>query len=1561
MKLKAKTKKAIRGSITVLLVIILLPMMTFSAIVVDMSRLNMAKAMVSGAGDLTMNTALANYDTILKDVYGLFAMSQDKTEADLQKDLRDYFAKTISSYGVVGEAEAGEYVDTLIGDFSEIINDANKEASNFLQMDVSEDILKFEVDKVDGSTLANPSVLRKQIVEYSKYRAPISVGLGFLDALKSFKSVEEQNKVVEAQVAAQESTQDVTKNCRKLIQLIREYDKLIKSIEDGDKTVKGSDNSTDGVKVPIWVTDQGVSPYSVQLDKYRETWGNNNNYKHINKLNMVFLANSPTLDALYLKDLSTGSAVTNYIKAEGAGLTAETSIKVNPTLDAGKDAAKQQVYKHIGDLAALDALETTYTQQDFLDTGCLDYNYTAFKDEQKAITTFVEFEQFLLDENQKIKYTEVKKALEQITILQKYYDNFCAEMDKVLQQAKQELDTATANTKTAQGKMNTPKNNIANALKSVYKISSEFYTAVSQEEDPLSCLNHTTTKATVLQFLQWEEVSMPGGSSQGTNLVPYYFVYNFGNLYNKFKQSSSDADNIYLKYYKQIISQTLEEDEDHKLAKYAQQILSSGTKKSFREYMIDQKKTIVNDELFPILECLYNCHMAVKSIPDWVEEYNTASTGYAELVNAQHEKQSAYNLLQSEKKLVTSDVKKELSSHIAFCQAYQKDLFYYGKFLQTAKSVITKEATAVNTQFVAMKDNVKSLLDQLDKIITQIGKTKTSIETYGDKVDLWEEANEGYEKANGNTSDSFSDQATADIENSRSQYNPDSLKDLKTYVETYQTYVKTFYDYIVDGTHFKYGSAKIDTLTTADQVTAAISSIKSTLPGVVTVEIADQKYDTLYSKDKTPPLETPVQMCFLEPVVLQYQILKYLNSAYPAQETQTGDQKNEESSYKNSVKEVAGGENGSSVESGKTENAGKYGYTYKDASISGTLPSAGAGDTKVENTSQFDMDVEENEDGGLDVDTETGMNEQKGVLSKVLTNITKALEAGMENMLILTYLFENFSYNTIVQDAVADDYKFVSGATPSAQLIALEGHLATAENWKAYDGKIKTLSNYPINAKNNYIYGAELEYILYGNTNAKTNVTYAKASIYAIRFGFNCIYAFTNSEIRNTTMAAGLAVQAATLGIVPYQLVQIVLQLALAAAESALDLEMMNCGLDVAIVKTTDSWALSVSGLSQTAANLATQVVNTAADKAITGAVNLVNTGIQNIVDATTDKLSGAIEDVTTNLTTATQKVVQDAVDQAFSHVISKVEKAINEMQYLVTGSDDTEQNKTFLKNAVTEKLEAAKNGLSDELDSMFAGNELAMKAKTVILQYASSMIDSVKDEAHTIIDGATGVDDVSSVLIGKITYLKQYMIEQATTAVTAVMGRMVSVVNTAVKEVEGTLQGYADQAKNLTEQEAEKLKEKVQETTNGYIDKYLNTGNDTASLGTGNQSGGKASNSIASMMKFGYKEYLMLFMFLGLCIDSTSNAILKRTADVIQLNIQHLNKDKGASYTHTKGSKFLMSEAYTYVSVKASTELDMFFVNLDFFNRLLSDDTTTVEGDLSAVATIKYKGILGY
>ena len=121
MKIREKTKKRIRGSISVLMIIILLPMMTLSALIVDSSRINMARSMVSSSGDLAMNTALANYDTILKDVYGLFAMSQNLSDEELAEKIKSYFTTTLVSYGVTSEAEAGDYVDALMGDFKDLI------------------------------------------------------------------------------------------------------------------------------------------------------------------------------------------------------------------------------------------------------------------------------------------------------------------------------------------------------------------------------------------------------------------------------------------------------------------------------------------------------------------------------------------------------------------------------------------------------------------------------------------------------------------------------------------------------------------------------------------------------------------------------------------------------------------------------------------------------------------------------------------------------------------------------------------------------------------------------------------------------------------------------------------------------------------------------------------------------------------------------------------------------------------------------------------------------------------------------------------------------------------------------------------------------------------------------------------------------------------------------------------------------------------------------------------------------------------------------------------------
>ena len=299
MKLKQKRMKQIKGSISILLVLVMLPMMTFAAVIVDLSRINMAKQMVSSAGSLAMNTELANYDTILKDVYGLFAMSQvaDETPEDTAKRVQDYFERTLVSYNVVEEAEAEQYVENLMGNFHELLAATDPDdVTDFLRLEN----ITAEASGIPNSALNSPDILRKQIVEYMKYRAPIEFGMSFLDALKSFSTVGDQTAVVEAQVKAQESTQDVTQACQNLITLIREYDILVENINDKDpeQRVLCANAAGQALMVPL-------EDYDTHMSLLRD--GRNNLYyhfQHLNRINLVFLDNNPNVDNVYLKNLS---------------------------------------------------------------------------------------------------------------------------------------------------------------------------------------------------------------------------------------------------------------------------------------------------------------------------------------------------------------------------------------------------------------------------------------------------------------------------------------------------------------------------------------------------------------------------------------------------------------------------------------------------------------------------------------------------------------------------------------------------------------------------------------------------------------------------------------------------------------------------------------------------------------------------------------------------------------------------------------------------------------------------------------------------------------------------------------------------------------------------------------------------------------------------------------------------------------------------------------------------------------------------------------------------------
>lgn len=1566
MKLKAKTKRRIQGSITVLMVIIMLPMMTMSAIIVDASRTNMARSMVSSAGDLAMNTALANYDTIVKDVYGLFAMSQGQSDEELAKSLKDYFSKTLVSYGVVNTAEADEYVDYLMGDFKALIaGTKDKKASNFIDMSVNE----FTVKKIDDSSLANPEILRSQIVDYMKYRAPVNFGMSFLDSVKAFKNVEKQTEVTKAQVEAQQSTQDVNQACATAMKLIREHDKLIDSIntDSGAEAVKGKVSKSDGNLVKI-------KEYDEQVGKYNSSWSGDN-YQKANQLAMIFLLNSPKVDSLYLSKLDAGHSQF-FIKNGGNGLIYDKSgISISVSTASDYNGAKKQLTDQIAKLNNASGKEkktaNSYVNASFLDHKNISESGDNYKiiNETNAINTFIEYEKFLTDTGT-LKYSDVKSTLESIYTLGKYYDNYNTLAGKAVSSAKKEMDTANGKVSSAKSNATKYYNNIKSYVDGINDANKNYNTSY----DFLNGINNGDNEDlhTVVSNMLSQKVSMP----TATKTVSGYDFKNFNNFVNNnYKENSSDTDDKYIKVTKEIIGSSLKTNVKYAAVcnaadSYFKEIANNTTSKTFDTYMKDKVgSSVVDNDLYKLLLSLRRHSITVDDIKDTIDSYNEIVNGYKALVDDAHTKKNAYDAKKNEQASDTANYKACLNDYFDFGNRYQNDIGFYKKYIAAAKNTITEKVSAVSTQFAKIEDNVSKIAEQLTAIDKQLGVARTAIETYNKNLNTWSTKNNEYKNKAG--SDNFSEQNKADIEAAHKQYDTKKLDQFRgQLLASWLNEYNEFKSILTRSDNFKYGKTKIKDIKTADKLLAAIpSDVKNSLGKVVTVEDANSKLNTLYKGEKPGKIEIDNDHKFLSPTIIPVTFLVYLNATYKDESTKTAADTTIKNSYETSKSKLKSDNNGSSAENaGKTADEiaketadkalpnksqkDKYGYSYKGKTAPEDLPSKGEDKNTGNNNTQYKLDEKDGK-----IDASSGFTQQSNTLGQILNGIGNIAENALENVYILTYIFENFSYNTLIQDELING-EGISKKSENKNGITMLTNATKALNdstiREKYVDNQKMLSSYPMKAANNYFYGAEIEYILYGNESAEKNVTYAKASIYAIRFAFNCIYAFTNSDIRNATRNVGLAVQAATCGFVPYQIVQVVLQLALAAGESAFDLSMMNAGLKVAVVKSKDTWSLSLKNAFETAAEKVADVTTVVIKKG----AKKISDGIQGIVDATADNITTSIDELNENLTSATQSKIDEIVNSASNYVQSIIEEKLNDLQFLDDGKKiSTEVGKAF---------DEISGSLHNELQSRFGGNKIADS----ILSDVEEKLNGVINTTKTNIQGKLSKLDPEkaySTFVTELNNFKMDLTKRLKETVDNIGSKLSGKATELTKEVQEKINGYVgDKTKELTDKATDELKKKIIETTNDFSKNFLETGENAIGGGVDNLKG-NSSSSLASAIKFGYKDYLMLFTFISISVND--KPILNRTADVIQMNITNAKTSNGATYQHmlTKddGSEFRMSQAKTYVAVHASVDVDMLFMNMDFFTNILSDAengvTTEVDGDFTPAAKLQYNGLSGY
>lgn len=514
---------------------------------------------------------------------------------------------------------------------------------------------------------------------------------------------------------------------------------------------------------------------------------------------------------------------------------------------------------------------------------------------------------------------------------------------------------------------------------------------------------------------------------------------------------------------------------------------------------------------------------------------------------------------------------------------------------------------------------------------------------------------------------------------------------------------------------------------------------------------------------------------------------------------------------------------------------------------------------------------------------DTALSDTSSGLSSMFSNLAKAaLNFGTDlrdKLYVADYVLSMFSYDTVEKEL---------------------------QKKKGDDATPQTLTLTPIDAQHNFAYGREVEYIIYGGTNT-SNVVKAYGSIYGIRFGFNLIYAFMDSEIRDTAFAMATPISAATLGIVPIPLIQAVIIIGIAACESALDLDNIRNGESVPLFKTKKTWTCSVSGLVKVAKDKAGEIIKTGVNyvidegtREIAKVLDMTNEELDKYIDSGADDLMKYVGDsydtlIARHANTAIQKLTTLATNAIEEHAL---DPATDMVTYVSTGLDK------WLAE------EAAASGGSD------IGYTVKNEAVNII---KSSFISTVLEELQKAGDAATGaIEDVANSISDTIADLRDQILQK---------------INNSCDAVKNYKSEMLDSLKDSMNNGAQSLKD----TLNSQIDGIFGSGSGGSANSTDN-------TGLSSLISFSYSDYLRLFLMIGLYTNE--EGILLRTADAIQANM----------VIASQNDKYKLADSAAYVQVSCNVKVKPLMIALPLF--------ADIEGNPKDNAnwyTFEYNEIKGY
>ena len=188
-------KKSIRGAISVFLILIFLATYMLAAVLVDGGRYRMAQVMAETALDTAAESVLSYYNQMLYDLYGIFAVdSASVSNEKIAEVMEKYVTQTLGA----ADIDYSGYSTMLSNFLLEGDWEAGEGTNYFNDYDIDVNIMAGA-----SVTLASTDYVEDQIIDYMKYRAPLSLAEGagsFLSKLEAIVNMKDRIKASKEQI-----------------------------------------------------------------------------------------------------------------------------------------------------------------------------------------------------------------------------------------------------------------------------------------------------------------------------------------------------------------------------------------------------------------------------------------------------------------------------------------------------------------------------------------------------------------------------------------------------------------------------------------------------------------------------------------------------------------------------------------------------------------------------------------------------------------------------------------------------------------------------------------------------------------------------------------------------------------------------------------------------------------------------------------------------------------------------------------------------------------------------------------------------------------------------------------------------------------------------------------------------------------------------------------------------------------------------------------------------------------------------------------------------------------